>query len=88
MFCGAFDKTVKRAICGSAVFLTDILQLEWRLGLYPTSGSVDLAVVHRLLPLSSIVFLLAPAAKKARNISRASGWACPDFWQIFGKFVF
>jgi hypothetical protein len=32
---------------------------------------------------------LAPAAtKKARNIWRASGWACPDFWQIFGKQLF
>ena len=25
----------KRAICGSAVFLTDIFQLEWRLGFVP-----------------------------------------------------
>jgi hypothetical protein len=50
---------------------------------------VDLAVVHGLLTLSSIVFLVAPAAtKKAQNISRASGWACPDFWQIFGKQLF
>jgi hypothetical protein len=57
--------------------------------LYPTSGSVDLAVMHRLLTLNSIVFLLVPAAtKKARNISRASGRACPDFWQIFGKQLF
>jgi hypothetical protein len=32
----------KRAICGSAVFLTDIFQLEWRLGFVPyfwVSGS-------------------------------------------------
>jgi hypothetical protein len=36
-----------------------------------------------------MVFLLAPAAtKQARNTSRASGWACPDFWQIFGKQLF
>jgi hypothetical protein len=43
---------------------------------------VDLAVAHRLLTLGSA------ATKKARNISRASGLACPDFWQIFGKQLF
>jgi hypothetical protein len=32
---------------------------------------------------------LAPVAtKKARKILRAFGWACPEFWQIFGKQLF
>jgi hypothetical protein len=31
----AFHFVEKRAICGSAVFLTDIFQLEWRLGFVP-----------------------------------------------------
>jgi hypothetical protein len=38
----AFHFVEKRAICGSAVFLTDIFQLEWRLGFVPyfrVSGS-------------------------------------------------
>ena len=44
---------------------------------------MDVAVVHRLLTRSSIVFLLV-ATKKARKILRASGWAS-EFWQIVGK---
>src|SRR5271169_2717211 len=74
----------KRAISGSAVFLTDIFQLERRLGFVPYFRVTGSSIVHRLLTLSSIVFLRTRRRQRRRGRSRVR---LEGLARIFGKFL-